>query len=148
MPIPELAATGLLPPGIHDCTLAELKQQFGSFQTSNRRPELFARLEEYVQETKLSGLLQAFVVDGSFVTIEAMPNDVDMIAVLQPDHDFSIELRPFQANVISSRHVRRKYGFDLLVAREGSAEYVEYTTFFQQVRFKPELSKGIVRVRL
>ncbi len=148
MPIPELLAEGLLPPGIHECTLAELKKHFGSFQTSNRRPELFARLEEYVEEAKFSGLLQALIVDGSFVTVEASPNDVDMIAVLQTDHDFSIDLRPFQANAISNWHVRRKHGFDLLVAREGSAEYIEYTTFFQQVRSKPALSKGILRITL
>jgi hypothetical protein len=148
MPLPELNEEGFLPSGIYDCTLEELKQRFGSFQVSNRRPELFLRLAEYISEAKLGGLLHALIIDGSFVTAEASPNDVDMIAVLKPDHDFSAELRPYQANVLSNRHVRRRYGFDVLVAREGSEEYTEYTAFFQQVRGKPELNKGILRILL
>jgi len=41
MPIPALNEHGLLPAGIHDCTLDELKSRFGSFQISDRRNQLF-----------------------------------------------------------------------------------------------------------
>src|SRR5437763_745258 len=53
MPIPDLNADGLLPTGLFDCTLEEIRQRFGSFQGSERRPHLFARLEQTVEQLEL-----------------------------------------------------------------------------------------------
>jgi len=44
MPIPELDARGLLPEGIHPCSMSEIAQRFGRFQRSDRRCRLFERL--------------------------------------------------------------------------------------------------------
>ena len=40
MPIPLLNENGLLPMGIHICILEEIRQRFGRFQGSDRRPHL------------------------------------------------------------------------------------------------------------
>ena len=37
MPIPALNPEGFLPAGIFDCTLPELRDHFGTFQTSGHR---------------------------------------------------------------------------------------------------------------
>ena len=99
-------------------------------------------------EAKVSGLVVAVVVDGSFVSAEPSPNDIDLIVEVAAGHDFSAELSPASYNVLSKPRVHRRFGFDLLVAREGSAERHQWIEFFQQVRLEPELRKGILRVRL
>lgn len=148
MPIPAFDANGLLPPGIHHCTLEEIASGFGQFRTTSQRPELFARLREYVQEAKNTHAVKALVIDGSFVTTADVPNDVDMIVVLDAAYDFRAEVRPFQYNLLSRRRVQRRFRFDILVARENSAEYAEYIAFFEQVRGAPDLRKGLLRLDL
>jgi hypothetical protein len=148
MPIPLLAEDGFLPPGVHDCTLKEIKSRFGSFTLNDARPKLFARLESYVSEAKISRIILSILVDGSFVTAKAAPNDIDLIIELVPEHDFKAELNVSEYNVLSKNRVRRKFGFDLLAARSGSPEYLHWVEFFQQVRLEPGRQKGILRVRL
>jgi len=92
--------------------------------------------------------LEAVLVDGSFVTAKPEPNDIDLILVVPAGHDFSVDLRPIEYNVLSQRRVRRRFGLDLLVARTDSEEYRRYVEFFQQVRLEPGGKKGILRIRL
>lgn len=148
MPIPPLDQNGFLPAGVHDCTLDELKGRFGSFQISDRRPQLFARLEAFLSEAKTSRLVVSVVVDGSFVTAKPDPNDIDLILVVTPDHSFAADLSPLEYGVLSKRRVHRRYGFDLLVACDDSDEYRRYVRFFQQIRFEPSHTKGILRLKL
>lgn len=148
MPIPPLDQNGFLPVGVHDCTLDELKARFGSFQQSDQRPKLFARLEAFLSEAKASRLVVSVVVDGSFVTAKPDPNDIDLILVVAPDHSFAVDLSPLEYGILSKRRVHRRYGFDLLVACDDSDEYRRYVRFFQQIRFAPGLAKGILRLKL
>lgn len=148
MPIPAFDEHGLLPVGIHDCALDEIKTRFGSFQGSDRRPQLFAKLELFLAEAKASLLVRSIVVDGSFVTAKPDPNDMDLIVELVASHDFAADLSPAEYNVVSKQRVHRRFGFDLLLAREGSAECDRWTEFFQQVRLEPARQKGILRLRL
>src|SRR5437867_12297138 len=123
MPIPPFSPDGLLPVGIHECTIDELKVRFGGFQGSDQRPRLFARLEGFLAEVRAAGLVRSILVDGSFVTAKPEPNDIDLILIVAADHDFSADLSPPAYNVLSRQRVYRRYGFDLLVAREASVEY-------------------------
>lgn len=88
------------------------------------------------------------VIDGSFVTTEDSPNDIDLVLVVRSDHDFAITLRPFEYNALSKRWIRKEFGFDAVVAREGSRVLIEYLEFFAQVRKRPELTKGLLRIDL
>jgi hypothetical protein len=148
MPIPAFNEDGLLLAGLHDCTLAEVGERFGQFQRTDQRCRLFVRLEALLCEAKVAGFFKAVIVDGSFVTAEDYPNDVDLVFVLLPAHDFTAELAPFECNLVSKRQLRRKYGFDALVANEGSKELVKYIEFFSQVRDRPGIAKGLLRVQL
>ena len=148
MPIPNLEPSGFLPPGIHDCTLSELRERFGTFQGSDLRSKLFAKLEEFIAEAKRSGIVRGLIVNGSFVTAKLAPNDIDVIIVVAGTHDFAADLSPTEYNILSKQRVRRRFGFDLLVAREGSLEYSRWTEFFQQVRLEPGREKGILKVAL
>jgi hypothetical protein len=148
MPIPNLNEQGLLPPGIYDCSLEEIGERFGTFQATDRRSRLYEKLQEYLTQVRSANLAIAFIVNGSFVTSKADPNDIDLILVLPSSHDLRADLAPMAYNVLSRRRVSRRYGFDVLVARESTREYTEYTTDFQRVRGQPHLQKGMLRIRL
>ena len=148
MPIPPLNADGLLPFGIHDATQDEIRECFGVFQQSDRRPRLFAKLAELIDAMRAGELFESLLIDGSFVTAKFAPNDIDLIGVLKPGHDFERDLPMFQYAVISRALLRRRFGFDVLVAKPESATYTRYVDFFSRVREAPELRKGLVRQRL
>jgi hypothetical protein len=105
------------------------------FQLSLRRRDLrnFARF---------------LLINGSFVTRTATPNDIDMVVVLGANHDLTADLSPAQYNLVSRRRVQNRYGFDIVAVREESVEYQEAVVFFMQVRYAPALRKGMLRLVL
>ena len=102
MPIPGFDDAGFLPSGVHDCTLDEVRQALGVFQTTDRRPKLYDKLQALVQQAWATGLVAEIIIDGSFVTAKPDPNDIDLILVLDAGHDFTAELLPFEYNVLST----------------------------------------------
>lgn len=148
MPIPALNQHGLLLSGVHECTVEEIGRRFGVFQGSDQRPQLFARLESFVREARASRLVECLLVNGSFVTGEPGPHDIDLVVVLPASHDLTTDLTPDQYRLVSRRWMRQHYGFDVIAVRAGTAEYDEARAFFQQVRLRPGLTKGILSVRL
>ena len=148
MPIPLLNANGLLPAGIYDSTLEEIRERFGRFQESDRRVKLFARLSEFMRAAQASRLFDEFLIDGSFVTAAPAPNDIDIIAVLKHGHDFDRDLPMSEYSVVSRALLRRRFGFDVIVAERSSAVYKRYVDFFSLVREMPDGRKGLLRVKL
>ena len=102
----------------------------------------------FVRDATRSGLVTAIIVDGSFVTDINDPNDIDLILVLHDGHDYNAELRPLEYNVLSRRSARRTYGFDVMLVQPRELEASENYAFFSQVRNRPALRKGMVRVVL
>jgi len=148
MPIPALTADGLLPVGVFDCTLAEVQTRFGSFQESDARPKLFGKLEELMTTMQRCGLFEQLVLDGSFVTGKPSPNDIDLVAVLRPGHDFERDLPMSEYALVSRAMLRRQFGFDIIVAERKSQLYKTYTEFFSRLRENPEARKGLLRLTL
>lgn len=146
MAIPDFDNNGLLPEGIHEASESELFERFRYFRSSTQRFELSRKLKEYLEEIRHSGLDIDVFVDGSFVTSEKEPSDIDLILILPVDFDFDAELSPYTSNIISARQVRRRYGFDILVAGRGTPQHEIYLDDFQDVKGRPELRKGIVRI--
>jgi Family of unknown function (DUF6932) len=148
VPIPPFDDNGVLPAGIHECSLDELRERFGQFQRTDQRCQLCERLETFLQRVQATGFFAFVIVDGSFVTATEHPNDIDLILALRANHDFTIALRPFEYNVLSKRQIRREFGFDVLIAREDRQELGEYLDFFAQIRQRPGICKGLVRISL
>lgn len=148
MVIPPLNEHGWLPEGIHDCTLEEAAARFGGFQRSDRRPQLWAQFVEFVREAQADGLIDAIIVDGSFVTAEPLPNDIDLVLVMSAQQDFSGDFSPAHYNVLSQRRVRLRFGFDILVATNEHETLAQAVAFFEQVRQRPGAKKGLLRIRL
>jgi hypothetical protein len=148
VPIPALNEDGFLPHGIHDCALADVRVRFGSFQGSDHRPRLFIRLEELVSAMQRSGLFEALLLDGSFVTAKSVPQDIDLLAVLRLGHDFERDLPMSEYALVSRTLLRRRTGFDVIVAERDSQLYKTYVEFFSRVRELPGVAKGLLRLTL
>jgi len=148
VPIPSLTNDGLLPEGIHDCSMADLRIVFGSFSLSDRRPNLFRKLEEFANAVRSTSLKAFLIVDGSFATRAPEPNDVDVVLVLPGEWQWPADLRPDEYNVLSSKRAKRLWGIDLLIARNGRKEYAEYIGLFQRVRYRRDIRKGVLRIEL
>jgi hypothetical protein len=146
--IPEFTDYGCLPEGIYDCTMEEAAQRFGVFQSSDRRPRLWARFTEFIRQLKGCGFVETIMVDGSFVTEKPNPSDIDLVLVVTTRHDFSADLTPAHYNLLAQRRVRRRFGFDILVVKNGSENLKLAVEFFQQVKQRPSVKKGILRIRL
>ena len=143
MPIPRFNEHDWLPDGIYDGTLEEARVRFGTFHGSDRRSWLWAKCVEFIREAKASGLVEAVLVDGSFATAEPDPDDIDLILVVAASHNFSAELPPDHYNVLAQTRARRRFGFDIVV-KNGSENLAQATAFFQQVKQRPGLKKGIL----
>ena len=148
MPIPALNKEGFLPAGVFDCSLKDIREHFGSFRGSDHRARLFARLEELFRVMKQSGLFETLIVDGSFVTDKLMPNDIDLIAILRPRHNFERDLPMSEYALVSRAMLRRRFGFDVVVAERDTHLYKTYVEFFSRVRDNPDMRKGLLRLIL
>jgi hypothetical protein len=146
--IPQLNSFGLLPQGIHDCSLEDVRTRFGSFQGNDTRPRLMEKLKAFVDELRAAGMVRAIIVDDSFVTNIESPNDIDLLIVLPAGHDFRVDLTPVQYRVVDRPRIRRVYGLDVFVVEEDSSDYAALIRLFHRVRLQPRLTKGILRVGL
>jgi len=120
--IPPFNESGCLPEGIYDCTIDEAAERFGGFQGSSQRPHLWDRFIEFMREADTCKLVHAVLVDGSFVTTKADPNDIDLVLVVPANHDFSADFQPSEYNVLSKRRVNRRFGLAQLSQPEGSKD--------------------------
>lgn len=105
-------------------------------------------LEAFVAEAKSSGLVAALIVNGSSATGEPRRDDVDMIVVLRADVDLAAEFQPDQYNVLSARRVKSRYRFDVRYTTPSSETLQPMVEFFAQVRGRPSLRKGMLKVML
>jgi len=81
--IPDFDERGQLPPGIHKATLEEIAARFGQ-ESVLRRAEMQS-LRWLVALATRAGVVR-IVVNGSFVTDEYEPNDVDCALLLGTDY--------------------------------------------------------------
>ncbi len=147
----------LLPRGIHDASLGEVDELFARFQKSDRRLRLFKKLRDYLKALKSANCGVTVIVDGSFVMgCVDEPEDIDLILVLPADWNMETDLKPYQYNLISQRRVKKDFGFDNFIVREGSIDEQDWARFFSRVNVKwcerfgwpAKTKKGLLRVTI
>lgn len=75
--IPDLDELGLLPAGIHSCTLTQVR---AAFCWNAHRHDLLDSVERFLKiEWGPLGMVCPIFLDGSFVRSKAMPGDVDIV---------------------------------------------------------------------
>ena len=78
--IPSFDDWGMLPEGLYDTSLSEIRTALGF---TDRRNSLIAGLEQYISIWDSSGFIDYYIIDGSFVTAKPEPGDIDLILVPQ-----------------------------------------------------------------
>ena len=146
--IPEFDFDGELPPGVHTATLEDVRQRFGRFSRTDRRPKLFAKLSELVEAARTAGIVDRFIIAGSFVTAKAVPNDVDILIIFNAATDIT-QLRLNQRLLVDRDAIRRRFrgdDLDVLPVRNGTRRMQAALEFFQYNRDAKPI--GIVEVIL
>lgn len=87
--IPPFDHRGLLPVGLHDCSLQEIRETLGF---NERRKVLVDGLERYLRCWDGHLAVESIIVDGSFSTDKAEPGDIDLLIVLKHEAEFSQNL--------------------------------------------------------
>lgn len=132
--IPQFQDDGLLPPGIYPANLEELAKRFG-IQSEIRKVQVES-LRWLVDLAVRAGALR-LVVNGSFVTSEEEPNDVDCVLLIDETFPVDAEAEAELLNGLPFLDIE-------LVTREGFDFLVE-TAFASDRQQRP---KGMVEVIL
>ena len=144
MPLPPFDEQGDLPVGVHQSTITEVIERFGTHTL--QRQLVTARLKRIYELARQTGKLQRFVVFGSYVTAKPAPNDVDIILVMQDDlteQDYDPEVFPMFDHI----RAQRELGASLFAIRPGFIFGETVDDFIAHWQIKRDLTDhGIVEV--
>ena len=145
MSLPTLLPNGYLPPGMHEATLSEVVERFGT--NTPRRQVLANRLQEVVSLTRATRKLQRMFIWGSFVTDKAFPRDLDIFLLMQEgfDREFAALALP-QRYVFEHERARLLFEADIFWATEavGAAVLASWLSVYQLSHDMEQ--RGIVEV--
>ena len=131
----------VLPPGVHEATLAEVESRFA---TSDHRKHLFSGFKDGAMLLQKAGC-QRILLDGSFVTAKSIPGDFD--ACWDPAGVDPKLIEPVLLDFADSRKRQkaRFYGefFPSTVYADGRQCFSD---FFQIDKYTGN-TKGIIRIR-
>ena len=136
MSIPALDDHGLLPAGIHDCSVEEMQASFG---WNERRRELIGGFSSFLANEMCGVFDYPVYADGSFVTDKKCPNDIDVVLELGRASD----AESWQGLMFMQEHQQRimgEYGVDFWINFRGANNFV---AFFQYVGHKTAKFKGL-----
>ena len=135
---------GDLPPGIHQATLSEVIQRFGT--TPVKRSVLALRLTRIIYQLAVgTGHVARFIVFGSFVTNKMNPNDVDVFVLMENSFEFD-QLEGETRLLFDHNTAQTHFGCSLFWIRRLAAFDGEQATIEHwQIKRNGEL-RGIVEI--
>ena len=146
MPIPMFDRYGLLPSGVHDCSLGEITQRLG---TNGHRRRLVKLLADFLSVELRPLFDEPVYVDGSFVTNKERPGDVDVALDLRLVSEDDALIRAFPL-LQRQREFMEHYSVHFWVS---ISEKNDFTAFFQYAGPKlvhkgltDKHTKGILRL--
>jgi hypothetical protein len=132
--IPQFDEHGYLPAGIHPASLDEIDARFG--RSSELRRVQMQSLRWLVELAVAAGV-QRFVINGSFVTDAAEPNDVDCVLLIDPD---------FPRDSVAEKDIRRGIPFlEVQLVQPPDFEFFVKSMYASDRFFVP---KGMVEIML
>jgi hypothetical protein len=141
--IPPFRPDGYLPEGIHQTTEAEVTFRFGT--QGRRRRRLALRLRRWIKLARAVGS-KRLLVDGSFVTAKAEPNDVDAV-LLVPENFPDLIAQGLEAAVELEEMFLSRQPEELFPA-EDEAVWNGWCEFFSRTREPDRRRKGLVEIVL
>jgi hypothetical protein len=141
--IPEFRSDGNLPEGLHTATEAEITFRFGS--GTPRRRRLTLRLRRWLELSRLTHA-RRFLVDGSFITAKAEPNDIDAVVLLADDFEQQISDGADAALELEEMLLTRRP--EEIFAAEDMRDWDDWVEFFGRTREVDKRRKGLVEIPL
>jgi len=141
--IPPFRPDGYLPAGVHQATVAEATFRFGT--QSQRRKRLALRLRRWLELGRAVGA-KRLLLDGSFVTAKAEPDDVDAVMLL-PANFLNLVAQGVEPAVELEEMFLTRQPEELFPA-EDEAVWQGWCEFFSRTREPDQRRKGIVEIRL
>ena len=148
MPVPDFTDRGVLPEGVHQCTLGEAQL---ALCTNERRSEIWDGLAGFLEWSAALAKPTSLLIDGSYVTDKPLPGDVDLVVDITTCSHLEQETW-FQAWYDSHDFVKDTFKVDFypFVVGVGS----DFSMYFQYIRvdealrrgIPPHVRKGILRV--
>jgi hypothetical protein len=144
MALPQFEKTGDLPAGLHRATLKEVLARFGG--GSPQRHLVAARLIRTYNTANATGMLERFVIFGSFVTTKPDPNDVDIILVMRDD--FVLEnLAGLARKLFEHAEAEQEFGASIFWIRPSLLLLETLDEFLSHWQLKRDhMRRGIVEV--
>jgi hypothetical protein len=137
MAIPDFTENGVLPAGVHDCTLPEAQEVLCS---NDRRAAVWNGLLGFLNWAEHLPPPTAYLIDGSYVTDKAIPADVDLVVditgCVEPSHQ-----QWFEAWEQNHDYVKQTFEVDFYPFVVGVTN--DFSAFFQYIRVEEALRRGI-----
>lgn len=150
MSIPEFTEHGVLPSGLHDCTISEAESKFCN---NDHRKNLWSDLLNFLDWLTKQGIKTDILIDGSFVTDKTLPSDIDVIAdiTLAPENVIKEALVLFS---FKREEIKQNYGVDFWLYHPKTPN--DLRSFFQYIKeddaqrrgCSPETRKGLLSISL
>jgi hypothetical protein len=138
MPIPAFDRFGLLPGGIHECTIKEVEVDLA---WNDDRRRLTAQLQEFiaVELEPRFAVVPPVVLDGSYVSKKASPSNINLVLELSnlPDADQWQGQMLFQGRA----ELFRSYQIDMLPGLKGLQQ--DFVDLLQTLRPQTAFEKGL-----
>ena len=141
--IPDFRPDGYLPEGIHDASEADVTFRFG-LSTTRRRRQIF-RLRRWLQLARATRA-RRFLLDGSFVTDKAEPNDIDAVVLIADD--FGQQVASGLDSAIEFETMLLSRNPEEVFAAEDVHDWNDWVEFFSRTREPDGRRKGLVEIEL
>ena len=136
MAIPDFDEHGLLPAGIHDCSLEEMKAKFA---WNDHRERLMVSCARFLKSEINDVFDFPVCADGSFVTDKECPNDIDVVLELLEGGDAQ-KWPGFMLMLEHQDRILEQYGVHF---RAKLPHGSDFTAFFQYTGHKTAKAKGL-----
>lgn len=138
MPIPAFDRFGLLPGGIHECTIKEVEVDLA---WNDERRRLTAQLQEFiaVELTTRFSVIPTVVLDGSYVSKKANPSNINLVLELSNLSDAD----QWQGQMLFQERAQlfRSYQIDMLPGLKGLNQ--DFVDLLQTLRPQTAFEKGL-----
>lgn len=141
--IPEFRDDGYLPEGMHLATEAAVTFRFGA--STRRRRRLILRIRRWIELARQVGA-RRLLIDGSFVTAEKEPYDVDAVVLLPENFEQQILAGSESALELEEMLLTRQP--EEIFAAEDESDWDAWVEFFSRTRESDGRRKGLVEVEL
>lgn len=136
MPIPTFGPNGLLPTGIHECSLTDIGAQF---TWNDHRSGLFNRFLRFLETELKPSFPYPIYFDGSFVTDKELPDDTDVVLDLSNATD-EHKWKALMFMKTNQQRIMEAYRVHFWINFPGNNDF---SAFFQYVGVKTASAKGL-----